>query len=117
MKYGSKVEIGILNCETGKQVKRTILERNDPSMTSGEFDSMVLDHLKRFTKWFDKQGPLFFSRPVWDIWTDPDCLGEICRYEAFLKNSYPEVVCSDLFIEKGNSIKGVRHEIYLKRLK
>ena len=98
-----QIEIGILNCVTGKAVRKKTVEQE-----------VALNEAKRMSKWFDKQDT-FFSKAVWEHWSELDMLS---KFEMLADgSSYNDVAVESIAVFPSSGARGEEHEFYMKRRK
>lgn len=78
-----KFEIGIINCHTGRYIKRKILEDESIYIDENqEFLEKVRMVAQKMVSWFDKQNTFFDGKKIWEVW---EGIGELCGFEKLLE--------------------------------
>jgi len=103
MNKTTRIEIGILNCATGK----TVLEK-----TVGP--ESAFQEAEKISRWFDKQETFFSSRAIWKHW---EKLGMLPKFEKFAKGtSCIDSVSTSVVVFKGNENRAEEHEFYMQKV-
>lgn len=108
-----EIEIGIINCVNGKQIKQKRMELPYPCLDSDEeeFYAKVITKAKKITEWFDKQDT-FFSIPFWgqlSTFGEDKSVLRVIEGKSLLKLFIKSIVVFD------GDKKGEEHEFYVKR--
>jgi len=106
-------EIGILNCVTGKYVKKKTIEDNTIFLDEQDsFVERVLTEAKRIARWFDRQNVAFLSKPFWEhleFWGKDEAIRKLVRGKTLTN-----VIFESAMVEDGG--KDAEHEFYVKRI-
>ena len=107
-------EIGILNCVTGKQVKKKVIEDDTVFREDRDnFIEKILREAKKIASWFDKQDT-FFSKSYWQHLEEWDNISKSIKNFIMGKTLGNVIAKSVAVFPRGGS--GVEHEFYIKRI-
>lgn len=110
---GETIRIGILNCETGKEVAKKEMVKPLFRNNDEEFFKQAMKEAKKVSQWFD-QRDTFFGIPVWEHWEKIGILG---KFEAVVRGSRLGNLAVEsiaVFNKEGN--RGVEHEFFIERV-
>lgn len=98
-------EVGILNCETGRQIRRKTAD-----------DSSAMRVAEQVSRWFDERDTFFSGKPIWELWTLTGIVEG--RFKPFIESRSlrSDVVAESVMVFPPDKRLGVEHEFYIRRL-